>query len=304
MPFVSISRPAIGISILKSVLEDRGIPCDLRVRESALRRVRGLRHLQHARRKGQRRPVRWRLAVRTASVRRRARSRRSTSRRSAVNVGPREYDADHGRAGARRTVPAGVPRGVSASPTTTSSGSRRPSSRTSPRSPLARLIKETWPEKVDRVRRAATARGRWDAELHRSFPWIDYVCSGEGEQQLPAPGRGDRGRAATALASPVSSTGGTAARSTTAAARRSPIWTRVPSPDYDDYFAAVSRSRARAGAASVAADRDVAGLLVGSEVALHVLRLERRDDDTSAARARTACWRSSRVLAGAIRRDT
>jgi hypothetical protein len=30
MPFVSISRPAIGISILKSVLEDRGIQCDLR----------------------------------------------------------------------------------------------------------------------------------------------------------------------------------------------------------------------------------------------------------------------------------
>ena len=30
MPFVSISTPSIGISILKSVLDGQGIPCDLR----------------------------------------------------------------------------------------------------------------------------------------------------------------------------------------------------------------------------------------------------------------------------------
>ena len=111
MPFVSISRPAIGISILKSVLEDRGDPLRSPVRESALRRVGGIRHLQRARRAGQRRAVRRRLAVRPASVRGRARP--GGLRRDA----PRERQsdrvrADHGRPAARRAVPAGVPRGI------------------------------------------------------------------------------------------------------------------------------------------------------------------------------------------------
>ena len=106
---------------------------------------------------------------------------------------------------------------------------------------LARLIKERWPDKAI-VFGGGNCEGEMGRELHRSFPWIDFVCSGEGERSFPqlvdAIAAG-----ATARASRASSTGGTAAPPTTAAARRSPTWMPFRAPNYDEYFAAVSAAR-------------------------------------------------------------
>ena len=49
---------------------------------------------------------------------------------------------------------------------------------------LSRLIKETWPDKVI-VFGGGNCEAEMGRELHRSFAWIDYVCSGEGEHSLP-----------------------------------------------------------------------------------------------------------------------
>ena len=50
---------------------------------------------------------------------------------------------------------------------------------------LARLIKERHPEKTI-VLGGGNCEGVMGLELHRRFPWIDYVCSGESENSFPA----------------------------------------------------------------------------------------------------------------------
>ncbi len=53
---------------------------------------------------------------------------------------------------------------------------------------LARMVKERYPEKVV-VFGGANCDGVMGVELHRSFPWIDYVVSGEADLVFPRLGR-------------------------------------------------------------------------------------------------------------------
>jgi ribosomal peptide maturation radical SAM protein 1 len=105
---------------------------------------------------------------------------------------------------------------------------------------LARLIKTRYPEKTI-VFGGANCEGVMGLELHRRFPWIDYVCSGESDNTFPAlvrrldaakipddiAGVIHRHCGATTLASPPD---------------RVHDMDRLPDPDYDDYFAAIRAS--------------------------------------------------------------
>ncbi len=102
---------------------------------------------------------------------------------------------------------------------------------------LARLVKEKYPEKTT-VLGGGNCEGVMGLELHRKFPWIDYVCSGESENSFPAlvnalssgakvtdvPGLVYRDRGESKLAAPPD---------------RVHNMDDQPDPDYDDYFAAL-----------------------------------------------------------------
>src|SRR5208282_1566145 len=49
---------------------------------------------------------------------------------------------------------------------------------------LARLIKDRYPQKTI-VFGGGNCEGVMGMELHRRFPWIDYVCSGEADNSFP-----------------------------------------------------------------------------------------------------------------------
>jgi ribosomal peptide maturation radical SAM protein 1 len=102
---------------------------------------------------------------------------------------------------------------------------------------LARLIKDRYPMKTT-VLGGGNCEGVMGIELHRQFPWIDYVCSGESENSFPAlvkaisagttimnvPGLVYRQENESRLAAPPD---------------RVHDMDRQPDPDYDDYFAAL-----------------------------------------------------------------
>ncbi len=102
---------------------------------------------------------------------------------------------------------------------------------------LARLIKERYPEKVT-VLGGGNCEGVMGLELHRQFPWIDYVCSGESENSFPALVR------AIATGGPVTDVPGLVYRQeneskVAAPADRIHDMDRQPDPDFDEYFAAL-----------------------------------------------------------------
>ena len=106
---------------------------------------------------------------------------------------------------------------------------------------LARLIKNRYPEKT-MVLGGGNCEGIMGLELHKQFPWIDYVCSGESENSFPAlvkamsagttiaglPGLVYREKSESKLAAP---------------ADRVHDMDGQPDPDYDDYFAALQNLR-------------------------------------------------------------
>jgi len=106
---------------------------------------------------------------------------------------------------------------------------------------LARDIKARWPEKRI-VFGGGNCEGAMGLQLHRSFPWVDFVCAGEGEHALPL--------LIEAIAAGADGAGipGIVYRDTSGRTvdngRGAPITDldAVPSPDYDEYFAAVARS--------------------------------------------------------------
>jgi len=238
MPFVSIARPAIGISILKAVLERRGIRCDL-----------AYANLRFAERVGSETysildervsdalfAGDWLFAQHLFGDQLDLPVYIETLK---ANVGPQEHDqilaarahigpflqacleeyriADYDIVGFTTTFEQNLASLA-----------------------LARLVKETWPEKVI-VFGGGNCEGEMGRELHRSFPWIDYVCSGEGEQSFP--------RLVEAIASGQDGAGipGIVYRRDGCSTANGPAealtdLNGVPSPDYDDYFAAVSRS--------------------------------------------------------------
>lgn len=108
---------------------------------------------------------------------------------------------------------------------------------------LAKLVKTRYPEKTI-VFGGGNCEGIMGMELHRQFPWIDYVCSGESDNSFPLlveriesgqppdgiPGVIFRRSRVSCLATPSD---------------RIHDMDRLPDPDYDDYFAALGASSLR-----------------------------------------------------------
>ena len=239
MPFVSISRPAIGISILKAVLVQRGIPCDVRYASLKFAERIGLEtyavldervsdalfagdwlFAQHLF------GDRLDLGVYDATLRANVKGDEYRWIMDArAHVGPfleacleELRIADYDIIGFTTTFEQNCASLA-----------------------LARDIKARWPDKTI-VFGGGNCEGDMGRELHRSFPWIDFVCSGEGEQALPL--------LVEAIASGQSGAGipGIVYRDTDGQTidngRGAPITDldAVPSPDYDEYFAAIARS--------------------------------------------------------------
>jgi ribosomal peptide maturation radical SAM protein 1 len=103
---------------------------------------------------------------------------------------------------------------------------------------LARMVKERLPEKVI-VFGGANCDGVMGQELHRSFPWIDYVVSGEADLVFP---RLLEHLASGAAVPPLP---GVTARVEGASLPGPPAepvqdMNALPTPDYDDYFEALA----------------------------------------------------------------
>ena len=136
------------------------------------------------------------------------------------------------------------------------------------------------PEHHDRRSAARTGRARWARSCTGSFPFVDFVCSGEADESLPR---------ASSQALGADGGPGAASRASSAATAGATRRDRPAPPDPRPRRAADPRlrrllprrsgpARAAARPAADAARRDLARLLVGGEVALHVLRAERRRD--------------------------
>src|SRR5271154_3025621 len=102
---------------------------------------------------------------------------------------------------------------------------------------LARLIKDRYPEKTT-VFGGGNCEGVMGLELHRQFRWIDYVCSGESENSFPALVR------ALSVGTPITGLPGLVYRhenesKLAAQPDRVHDMDGQPDPDYDDYFAAL-----------------------------------------------------------------
>ncbi len=238
MPFVSISTPSIGISILKSVLDGHGIPCDLRYANLRFAEWVGYEtysvldeRVSDALFAGD-----WLFAQHLFGDRLELEVYAETLR---VNTTEAEY---------RRIMDARAAVGPFLDAcleefrienydvigfTTTFEQNLASLA-------AARLIKDHWPEKAI-VFGGGNCEGEMGRELHRSFPWIDYVCSGEGEYSFPqliqaiAAGREPLGIPGIVHRQNGGSIDNGPAQGIT-------DMNAVPSPNYDEYFDAVRRS--------------------------------------------------------------
>jgi ribosomal peptide maturation radical SAM protein 1 len=234
MPFISLARPAIGISILKARLAEEGIPCDVRYGNLLFAEQVGLEAyaLINDRLSNWMFAGEWLFAEQVfPGV---DRSRYIASLRE--NLNDREFDIVMGmRDDVGPYLESCFEQFDLASYEIiglTSTFEQNLASLA-----LARLIKERYPDKVT-VLGGGNCEGVMGLELHKQFPWIDYVCSGESENSFPAlvkaisagstitdlPGLIYREKNASKLAAP---------------ADRVHDMDRQPDPDYDDYFAAL-----------------------------------------------------------------
>ena len=102
---------------------------------------------------------------------------------------------------------------------------------------LSRLIRERYPEKVI-VFGGANCEGVMGLELHRSFPWIDYVFSGEADNSFPLFLK------RLAAGAPLDGIPGLIARKEGRSAPMHPPenvhdMDALPDPDFTDYFEAL-----------------------------------------------------------------
>jgi len=105
---------------------------------------------------------------------------------------------------------------------------------------LARLIKERYPEKMI-VFGGGNCEGVMGMELHRQFPWIDFVSSGESDNSFPnLVKRLEARQPPHEIAGIIHRCCG--ASKLAAPADRIHDMDRLPDPDYSDYFAALSGS--------------------------------------------------------------
>ena len=105
---------------------------------------------------------------------------------------------------------------------------------------LAYTIKRVYPKKII-VFGGANCEGIMGVEIHRSFPWIDYVCCGESDYTFPElVKRIDSG-------SSVKDIHGIVYRDSDCTISTGPShpvhdMDQIPHPDYDDYFSALANS--------------------------------------------------------------
>ncbi len=105
---------------------------------------------------------------------------------------------------------------------------------------FSRLIKGRFPHKTI-VFGGANCEGIMGLEMHRSFPWIDFVCSGESDDSFPLLVRRlDSSQSPEGIPGVIYRRAGL---STLAApSDRIHNMDRLPDPNYDDYFAALANS--------------------------------------------------------------
>lgn len=109
---------------------------------------------------------------------------------------------------------------------------------------LARLLKARHPEKTV-VFGGANCEGVMGRELHRSFPWIDYVVSGEADRAFPELLRRlARGETAPVVPGVIARVDGASREALPPVAITD--MDALPVPDYDDYFAALQELPFRA----------------------------------------------------------
>jgi ribosomal peptide maturation radical SAM protein 1 len=105
---------------------------------------------------------------------------------------------------------------------------------------LAARIKARFPDNIV-VFGGANCEGVMGLELHRRFPFVDYVCSGEGDDSFPElVKRIAAGRSGAGIPGVVHRAGGESVLAAPAEGVRE--MDRLPDPDFDDYFAAVRAS--------------------------------------------------------------
>lgn len=105
---------------------------------------------------------------------------------------------------------------------------------------LSHSIKKKYKDKII-VFGGGNCEGVMGLELHRQFPWIDYVCSGESDNSFPAlVARLFAGHTAEGVPGVICKQDGESKLS--APPDRVHDMDHLPDPDYEDYFAAVRRS--------------------------------------------------------------
>jgi ribosomal peptide maturation radical SAM protein 1 len=238
MPFVSISTPSIGISILKSVLDGHGVPCDLRYGNLRFAEWVGFEtysvldeRVSDALFAGD-----WLFAQHLFGDHLELDVYAETLR---VNTSEAEFNRIMD---ARLAVAPFLDACLEefriedydvVGFTTTFEQNLASLA-------AARLIKERWPKKAI-VFGGGNCEGEMGRELHRSFPWIDYVCSGEGERSFPQLIQAiAEGREPLGIAGIIHRRNGCSIDNGSA----QPItdMNSVPAPNYDEYFDAVKRS--------------------------------------------------------------
>jgi ribosomal peptide maturation radical SAM protein 1 len=105
---------------------------------------------------------------------------------------------------------------------------------------LAWLVKKRYPDKTI-VFGGGNCEGIMGMELHRQFPWVDYVCCGESDDSFPELVRRiSSGQPTHGIPGVLHRQGGMSSLS--APPGRVHEMDRLPDPDYDDYFAALASS--------------------------------------------------------------
>ncbi|MEK7405348.1 MAG: RiPP maturation radical SAM C-methyltransferase [Acidobacteriota bacterium] len=239
MPFVSLGRPAIGISLLKPRLKQEGIQCDVAYPNLFFAECAGLRAYSLI--NDQMSPAffvgDWLFAQHLFADRLDCETYVATLRAHLKDPGEFELLMQ-----TREQVPAFLDAclekfriadyGIIGFTTTFEQNLASLA--------LARRIKTQYPEKTI-VFGGTNCEGVMGLELHRSFPWIDYVCSGESDYTFP------RLVKAVFSGQPVLEIGGVLHRQGGVSVLAGPPdqaheMDRLPDPDFDDYFAALARS--------------------------------------------------------------
>ena len=187
-PFYQVFTPALGVSLLKAALAQAGVPCDVCIsifrspkhRPGVLHGDRGRTSVRCARgRVGLcRRPVR-RSGPRSAAI-----YRRRAARPFRDDLRPDVCRPTDGGAGPRDSVPGGVIDRV-AWERLFPGGRQHHAPADGAGLALLRRLKARYPE-VRTAMGGANCEGQMGAAIHELFPFVDYVCSGEGDPSSPS----------------------------------------------------------------------------------------------------------------------